>query len=60
MNTITLMNPFSSSLAPGEVVNAYPGCQRSEAICVSKYDNILNHMGWARIPTRNPFSGRIL
>ena len=51
---VTLMSPFST-LAVSESVDAYPGCDRTEAICASKFNNLINHMGWARIPTRNPY-----
>jgi uncharacterized phage protein (TIGR02218 family) len=57
-DTITLMNPFPS-LAAGESMNAYAGCDRTEAMCTSKFSNLPNHLGYARIPTKSPFNGSI-
>lgn len=54
-STITLMNPFPE-LAIGESVSAYAGCDRTESTCENKFNNLVNHMGWARIPTLNPFN----
>jgi uncharacterized phage protein (TIGR02218 family) len=53
---LTLMSPFIG-LEAGETVTAYAGCQRTEAECISKFDNLAKFMGWSRIPTRNPYSG---
>lgn len=52
--TITLMNPFLG-LVPGEVVTAYAGCDRTEAVCDSKFNNHARFLGFPRVPTRNPF-----
>ena len=57
-DTITLMNPFPA-LAAGESMNAYAGCDRSEGTCSTKFNNLPNHLGYARIPTKNPFNGSI-
>jgi len=43
------------SLVPGAEVVAYPGCQGTEDDCANRYNNLLNHMGFKRIPTRQPF-----
>lgn len=53
--TITLVSPFVG-LVVGETVDGYAGCERTEADCHTKFGNILNHLGWARVPTKNPFS----
>jgi uncharacterized phage protein (TIGR02218 family) len=53
-NTVTLMNPFSG-LKAGESVDAYAGCDRTESVCASKFGNLVNHAGFSRIPTKNPF-----
>ena len=58
-NTVTLMVPFRS-LTPGTVLHAFAGCDRTEATCASKFDNLVNHFGFARIPTRNPHTGAIV
>lgn len=52
--TITLMSPFGD-LAVGDTVSAFAGCDRTEAICDSKFANLDNHLGFARVPKRNPF-----
>lgn len=56
---VTLMSPISG-LAPADDVIAYPGCERTEAVCASKFNNLLNHLGFARVPTRNPYDGSIV
>lgn len=38
----------------------YPGCDRSENICHTVFNNILNHGGFSRRPKKNPFSGSII
>jgi uncharacterized phage protein (TIGR02218 family) len=54
---ITVVAPFSADLAAAEVVDAYAGCDRSEATCAAKFGNLDNHLGFARIPTKNPHGG---
>lgn len=57
-DTITLLSrcPGLESL---DVVSAFWGCDHLEATCLSKFDQLDNHLGWSRLPNRNPFSGRI-
>ena len=38
-------------------VTLYPGCDRSLATCLDKFDNILNNGGFKWIPSKNPMSG---
>lgn len=52
--TLTLMSPFLD-LTVNESVTAYAGCDRTEAVCKSKFNNVLNHLGFARVPNKNPF-----
>ena len=35
---------------------AYPVCDGTESCCASRFGNLLNHLGCARIPQKNPFS----
>lgn len=56
-DTVTLMNPFTD-LAVTDVVEVFPGCQRTEAACLA-YGNLDNHLGFARIPRRNPFESSV-
>lgn len=41
-------------------ITLYPGCDRSEEVCNSVFNNILNHGGFKRRPKKNPFSGSII
>lgn len=53
-NQVTLATALPG-LAPGDVVDAYPGCQGTEEDCSGRYNNLVNHLGFKRIPTRQPF-----
>jgi len=55
-NTVTLLNPFFG-LAVGEAISAIAGCQRREVEdCTLKFNNLVNHLGFKRIPVKNPFT----
>lgn len=41
----------------GIAVTIYPGCDRTESICDSKFNNLDNNGGFLRIPQKNPFAG---
>lgn len=53
-NVVTLMSPFLT-LAVGETVSAFAGCDRTEYDCLNKFNNAERFLGWPRVPTRNPF-----
>jgi len=57
-DTIELFSAMPG-LGPGNVVWAYWGCDHLEATCANKFSNLDNHLGWSRLPGRNPFDGRI-
>lgn len=57
-SVVTLMSPFVG-LAVNEDVFAYPGCDRTESDCKTKFSNLLNFLGFPRIPTRNPFEAGV-
>ena len=57
-NTVTLISPMPG-LSSLDQVWAYWGCDHLEATCQNKFNNLINHLGWSRLPGRNPFSGRI-
>lgn len=57
-DTVTLISPMPGLESLDECW-AYWGCDHLEATCASKYSNLDNHLGWSRIPGRNPFEGRI-
>jgi len=55
---IVLMNKLPA-LAVGTAIDLYAGCDRTEAVCSSKFSNLVNHLGFPRVPTRNPYGGAI-
>jgi uncharacterized phage protein (TIGR02218 family) len=55
---LTLVAPFATLLV-NEQVTAFAGCERTEAVCASKFANLDNHFGFARVPTRNPFGSAL-
>lgn len=57
-NTVKLISPMPK-LASLDQVYAYWGCDHLESTCRNKFSNIINHLGWSRLPGRNPFTGRI-
>lgn len=52
-DTVTLFTPLNVS--PGATVAAFPGCMGTEADCGGRYNNLVNHLGYKRIPGKNPF-----
>lgn len=53
---ITLMYAFpAGAVAVDDEVLAYAGCDRTEDTCDSKFNNLDRHLGYCRIPYRNPF-----
>lgn len=57
-DTVTLISPLPG-LTSLDTVWAYWGCDHLEGTCESKFDQLINHLGWSRLPGRNPFTGRI-
>lgn len=53
-DTLTLAYP--ADVAAGDVVNAYPGCDGTEATCRTKFSNVINFAGFTKIPSVNPFN----
>lgn len=58
-DAIVLGSAFSS-LPLGTAIDAYAGCDLSETVCRVKFNNLVNHLGFPRVPTRNPFDGSIV
>ncbi len=54
---VTLMSPFAG-LTPGQQVNIYAGCDGTEAVCAGTFSNLDKHLGFARVPYRNPHTRR--
>jgi len=38
-------------------VTIYPGCAHTRAVCIAKFDNLLNYGGFDWIPSKNPMGG---
>lgn len=57
-NVVQVITPIAG-LSAGSPIAAYAGCQRTESDCQSKFSNLVNFSGFARIPTKNPFAGSI-
>lgn len=53
---ITLVAPMPS-LSAGMAVRLYAGCDHSTAICLDRFDNLVNYGGFPFIPVKNPFTG---
>lgn len=51
--TLTLLTPFRT-LHAGDIVNAFPGCNRTVAACAA-FGNTIHFCGFPFIPTKNPF-----
>lgn len=58
-NSLTLLD-IISSLAPGDSASIYPGCSRTMAACLNKFNNLDNYGGLPFLPSKNPFSGDAL
>jgi uncharacterized phage protein (TIGR02218 family) len=56
--TVILMNRFAA-LAAGDSIMAFAGCDRTEAVCAAKFNNLLNYLGFPRVPNRNPYDGSV-
>lgn len=52
--TVTLSEPLPD-LEVAAALQAFPGCDGFESTCEAKFGNLVNHLGFPRIPTRNPF-----
>lgn len=58
-DTVSLAVAFPS-VSIGAAIDGFAGCNLSETECRVKFDNIENHLGFPRIPTRNPFDGSLV
>lgn len=57
-DTITLLLPFSIPVS-GLNVDVLAGCTHDLAICLSKFDNVINYGGFPFIPRKNPFNSTL-
>jgi uncharacterized phage protein (TIGR02218 family) len=56
---ITLTRPIRS-VAVGQDISVYPGCDHLRGTCLTKFNNLDNFGGFPFIPGRNPFDGASL
>lgn len=49
--TFTLLYPLPAPCANGDTFDAYPGCDKLEATCISKFNNKPNFGGYPFVPT---------
>lgn len=56
--SVQLSYPFRD-LAPGEALNAYPGCNGTEDTCRGKFGNVASFGGFTRMPSKNPYTSSI-
>lgn len=57
-DTVRLLSPLPG-LAADDTAWAYWGCDHLESTCGNKFGNLENYLGWTRIPSQNPFAGRV-
>lgn len=57
-DTITLQTPFVS-VAAGEEVVAYAGCDLTRQTCRLKFNNLRRHLGFSWVPADNPFTDAV-
>jgi uncharacterized phage protein (TIGR02218 family) len=56
--TVQLMSPFQG-LASYEVVSAYAGCNLTRAMCIARFNNAANFLGFEWVPWRDPHKKRV-
>lgn len=57
-DTLTLLLPFSVDVL-GTDVDVFAGCTHDLAICLSKFDNVINYGGFPYVPRKNPFNSTL-
>lgn len=53
-DTIRTLSPLPTAIV-GSVISAIAGCDRTTAVCKSRFDNVENFLGFPFIPGRNPW-----
>jgi uncharacterized phage protein (TIGR02218 family) len=48
--SFTLNTPLLSVPQPGDTFTAFPGCDKTQATCTSKFNNVINFRGFPYIP----------
>jgi uncharacterized phage protein (TIGR02218 family) len=57
-DTVKLLSPLPGLVSLDECL-AYWGCPHLEDVCESKFNRLVAHLGWSRIPGKNPFRSRL-
>lgn len=57
-NRIVHILGLTDGLSPGDVIKAYPGCNRTTSACENKFNNLGNFGGFPHLPGKSPFDGR--
>ena len=57
-DTLTLLLPFSVAVL-GTDVDVFAGCTHDLAICLTKFDNVINYGGFPFVPRKNPFNATL-
>jgi uncharacterized phage protein (TIGR02218 family) len=53
---LTLSYPFGGLTSTPTAISVYPNCQKTEADCTNRYNNLVNYLGWTRLPSVNPYN----
>lgn len=53
---LTLSYPFGGLTTTPATISVYPNCQKTEADCTNRYNNLPNYLGWTRLPSVNPYN----
>lgn len=53
---LTLAYPLGGLTSTPEPIGVYPNCQKTEADCAGRYGNLVNYLGWSRLPSVNPYN----
>lgn len=56
MSSLFLMSP-PDGISVGSWITVYPGCDRTSATCLVRFDNLPNYGGFPHLPTKSPFDG---
>lgn len=55
VGTQLLLLATSPLILVGDLITTTAGCDRNQATCVAKFNNLDNFMGWPYIPDKNPY-----
>lgn len=50
-STASLIAPFPNVPVPGDTFHIYPGCDKAQATCANKFNNLVNFRGFPFVPT---------